>query len=214
MSDTVVLKAETREQAGTKIAIRLREQGKLPVIIYGHKQDPVSASVIAHDFVKTLHHGHRIIDLDIAGKKETILVKDLQYDYLGKSVIHADLMRVNLSERVKVGVAVELRGTAQGTHEGGLIEEILSQIEVECKVSEIPENLPVDIKELAIGGSIHASQIQLPDGFKLITDPDAVVVICQEPKVVVEETPEEVEGAEDAATEPEVITEKKQEESE
>ncbi len=214
MSDTVVLKAETREQAGSKIAVRLREQGKLPVIVYGHKQDSISASVNAHDFVEALHHGHRIIDVDIDGKKETILVKALQYDHLGKSVIHADLMRVNLSERVKVGVAIELRGTAKGTHEGGLVEEILSQIEVECKVSDIPEKLFVDIKELGVGDVIHACDIELLGNFKLITDPDAVVVICQEPKVVVEESAVEVEGAEEASAEPEVITEKKTEESE
>ncbi len=214
MSDTVVLKAEPREQAGTKIAVRLRQQGKLPAIVYGHGKDPVSISIPAHDFVEALHHGHRIFEIEINGQKGTMLVKDLQYDHLGKSVIHADLMRVNLSERVKVAVPVDLRGTAQGTHEGGLVEEILSHIEVECAVSEIPEMLPVDIKELMVGKSIHASEITLPDGFKLITDPGAVVVICQEPKIVVEETPEEAEVLEDAPTEPEVITEKKEEESE
>ena len=149
--------------------------------------------------------------MDIDGKKETLLVKDLQYDYLGKSAIHVDLMRVNLNERVTVEVAIKLRGTARGVQEGGIVEELLSHVEVECKVVDIPENLSVSISDLGIGDSIHAGQIKLPDGFELITDADALVVVCHEAKVAVEE--EAVEGAEGAAAEPEVITEKKQDDA-
>ena len=109
--------------------------------------------MVAHEFIEALHHGQRIFEMDVDGKKETLLVKDLQYDYLGKSVIHVDLMRVNLSERVKVQVAVSLRGTAKGTHEGGIVDEVLSHIEVECQVNEIPESLPVNIKDLGIDES-------------------------------------------------------------
>ena len=219
MSDTLTFKAQVRQQAGSKVSARLRQQGQLPAIIYGHKQDSVSISLPAHEFVEALHHGHRILEMDVEGKKETLLVKDLQYDHLGKTVIHADLMRVNLSERVKVEVAIDLRGTAQGTHEGGIIEDVLSHIEVECKVSDIPESLPLNIKDLGINDSIHAGQIELPEDFKLITDPNAVVVVCHEPKVVVvEEVVEGEEGVEVAEgeeipTEPEVITEKKQDEA-
>ena len=223
MSDTLTLKAQIRQQAGSKVAARLRQQGQLPAIVYGHKKEPVSVSLPGHEFVEALHHGHRIFEMDIEGKKETLLVKEIQYDYLGKSVIHTDLMRVNLSERVKVEVAVALRGTAKGTHEGGIVEEVLSHIEVECKVSEIPESLPLNIKELGIDESIHAEQIELPEGFKLITDPNAVIVVCHEAKAAVaaevvegeegEEGVEGIEGEEGAPTEPEVITEKKQDET-
>lgn len=217
MSDTVTLKAEIRPQAGSKAAAQLRQQGQLPAIVYGHKQEPVSITLGTHDFVEALHHGHRIFEVDIDGSKDTLLVKDLQYDHLGKSVIHADLMRVNLSERVKVEVAVELRGTAQGTHQGGIVEDVLSHIEIECKVSDIPEVIGVNIKGLGLGEALHASQIQLPPDTKLVTDPEAVVAVCHEPRVmVVEEVPEgeevEVEGEviEGEPTEPEVITEKKE----
>lgn len=216
MSDTVTLKAKIRQEAGSKAAARLRQQGQLPAIVYGHKKEPVSIMLGAHDFVEALHHGHRIFEVDINGSKDTLLVKDLQYDHLGKSVIHADLVRVNLSERVKVEVAIELRGTARGTHEGGIVEDVMSHIEIECKVSDIPEVLAVNIKELGMGQAIHAGQIELPPDTKLVTDPDAVVAVCHEPRVaVVEEVPEgeEVtEGAEEAPTEPEVITEKKEQE--
>lgn len=219
MSDTVALKAALRQHAGSKAAAQLRQQGKLPVIVYGHKKEPLSITLGTHDFVEALHHGHRIFEVDIDGSKDTMLVKDLQYDHLGKSVIHADLMRVNLSERVKVEVAIELRGTAQGTHQGGIVEDVLSHVEIECKVSDIPELLPVNIKELDLGEALHAHQIELPPDTKLVTDPEAVVAVCHEPRVaVVEEVPEgeevlvEGEVAEGEPTEPEVITEKKEEE--
>lgn len=217
MSETVGLKASVRDGVGSRNSARLREQGKLPAVIYGHKQEPVSVALDAHDFVENLHHGHRIFEVDIDGKKDTLLVKDLQYDYLGKSVIHADLVRVNLRERVKVEVMLELRGTAAGTHMGGIVEEVMNAIEVECEVRDIPEVLPVNIKDLGFNEVLHAGQIELPAGFTLVTDPEAVVVSCHETKVTVIEEEVVVEGEEGAeegaeeAAEPEVITEKKEE---
>ncbi|MHC5158131.1 MAG: 50S ribosomal protein L25 [Planctomycetota bacterium] len=193
MSETVALKASVREQAGTRSSVRLREQGQIPAVVYGHQKEALSISLNAHEFIENLHHGHRLFDVDIDGKKDTMLVKDLQYDYLGRSVIHADLMRVNLSERVTVEVMI---------------------IEVECAVRDIPDNIQLNIKDLGLNEVMHAGQVELPEGFVLVTDPDAVVVSCHETKapVVVEEAEVEVEGAEEAA-EPEVITEKKETES-
>lgn len=211
MSDTVTLKSSIRERTGTKSAAKLREQGLMPAVIYGHRQEPISVSLNAHEFVENLHHGHRIFEVDIDGSKDTVLIKDLQYDHLGKDVIHVDLMRVNLSERVTVEVMLELRGTAEGTHFGGMIEEIMSSIQVECEVQSIPETLSANIKDLGLNESLHAGQIELPEGVTLITDPDAVVVSCHETKAAVAEEAEVVEGAE-AAAEPEVITERKEEE--
>lgn len=215
MSETVALKANVREQAGTRNSVRLREQGQLPAVVYGHQKETVSISLNAHDFIEHLHHGHRLFNVDIDGKKDTMLVKDIQYDYLGKSVIHADLMRVNLSERVTVQVMLELRGTAAGTHEGGIVEEMMNSIEVECAVRDIPESLQLNIKDLGLNEVMHAGQVELPEGFVLVTDPDAVVVSCHETKApaAAGEAEGAVEGAE-AAAEPEIITEKKEAESE
>ena len=90
------MKADIRNKTGTNATAALRKQGKLPAVIYGHKQEPVSIAVDTHDFVEGLHHGHRLFSIAMGGKNETVLVKDLQYDYLGKDVIHADLIRVDL----------------------------------------------------------------------------------------------------------------------
>ncbi len=215
MSDSVMLKAEVREQSGTKATAKLRALGKLPGIVYGHKQDPVSISLDAHAFVEALHHGHRIFEVDIAGKAENVLVKDLQYDYLGKSVIHTDLVRVDLNEMVDVQVSIEMVGSAKGLHEGGIIDEQLDHLIVKCKVSAIPETIPVNVKEMGLGDVLHAGQIELAEGLELVTDPDAVVLVCHEAKAAVSEAAAEAaaEGEEEGAAEPEVITEKKEEEA-
>jgi len=205
MSDRIVLKAEIREEAGTKGSRKLRKEGRMPVIIYGHKKEPVSAAVNEHDFVKVLHHGSRIFDVDVKGKTETLLVKELQYDHLGRSVIHADLVRVDMQEMVKVAVVLELKGTAAGTHEGGIIDEHLDRIEIECKVSDIPESILVSVKDVGVGDSIHAGDIELPAGAKLVTPADALIITCH---LVAAAKSEEEEVDEEAPASPEVITEK------
>lgn len=211
MSDTATLKAQVRQESGSKVAARLRQQGQLPAVVYGHKQDPVSLTLATREFLEALHHGHRLFNVDLGGRKETLLVKDVQYDHLGKDMIHADFMRVNLSERVTVQVGVELRGTAKGAQEGGIVDDVLNHIEIECKVSDIPEVLVVNIKDLGLGESIHASQIELPEGAALITDPDAVIAVCHEAKAAMAAEELEGEAGVEGSGEPEVITEKKQE---
>ena len=203
MEKMLVLKAEKRENTGTKHAAKIREQGRIPAIVYGHKQEPIAISLNAHDFIEGIHHGQRLMDVQLGRKKESVIVKDLQYDHLGKDIIHADLMRVDVSERVKVNVPVELKGTAQGTHEGGIVEEHLDHLEVECKVSDIPESIAVWVKDVSVGDTIHAQDIELPEGMKLITDDSALVVTCS--LVAAAKSTEELEAEEPSA--PEVIGE-------
>ena len=208
MAQRAVIKAEIRTTLGSKGASRLRRKGKLPAIVYGHKKEPVAISFDVHSFVEDLHHGHRLFDTDMGGKTETLLVKEIQYDHLGKSVIHADMVRVNLEETVKVTVPIEMRGTSKGSHEGGIIDEHLDHLEIECKVTEIPEVIPVSVKELGVGDSIHADDVELPSGAKLITSPEVLLLTCH--LVAAAKTTEEVE--EEMPVGPEVITEKPAEE--
>ncbi|MCX5637852.1 MAG: 50S ribosomal protein L25, partial [Planctomycetota bacterium] len=104
MEKTLQLEAQVREGCGTREAARLRQQGRVPGIVYGHQKDPLAISLDAHDLFEGLHHGHRLVDLQIDGKTEKTLIKDLQYDHLGKSVIHVDLIRVSVTDTVKVAV--------------------------------------------------------------------------------------------------------------
>lgn len=212
MSDSVTLKAEVREQVGTKATVQLRQQGKLPAVVYGHKKDSVSISLDGRAFIKGLHQGHRIFEVDISGTPETLLVKDIQYDYLCKDVIHADLVRVDLNEMVEVQVSIEMVGTAKGMHEGGIIDEQLDHLIVRCKVSAIPETISVNVKDLGLDDVLRAGEIELGEGLELVTDPGAVVLVCHEAKAAVSEDAEEGEDGE-ATAQPEVITEKKDEQA-
>ncbi|MHC4430457.1 MAG: 50S ribosomal protein L25 [Planctomycetota bacterium] len=206
MEKTLLLKAEVRRNTGSKAVRKVRRQGRIPAIVYGHKQEPVAISLDEHDFVEGLHHGHRLIDVQMGRKKERMLVKELQYDYLGRNIIHVDLMRVDMSETIKVTVPIELKGIAAGTHEGGIIEEHVDRLEIECKVTDIPQVLVVWVKDVHVGDALHASDIELPEGVKLASPPETLLVTCH--LVAAAKTAEEAE--EEAPTAPEVIGEVKE----
>ena len=206
MAKTLVLKAEIREHTGRKVVQKMRREGKLPAVVYGHKEEPVAVTLDAHDFVEGLHHGHRLMDVQIGKNKQTILVKEVQYDHLGKSVIHADLMRVDVTESLKVSVPIALKGTAPGVHEGGIVEAHVDHLEVECKVTDIPESIPVIVKDMHVGDAIHAADIALPSGVKLLSSPEMLVVTCH--TVAVAKTMEQVE--EETPVTPEVIGKEKE----
>ena len=207
-SDAALLKAETRKEFGSKCAEKLREKGKLPVIIYGHKQEPVAITVDLHDFTEKMHHGQRLLSVEFEGKKNEVLVKDLQYDYLGKKIIHADMVRVDLTERVKITVPLEFKGVSAGSQNGGLLDEHLDHLEIECTVTQIPEAITVSVKELDIGDNMHAGDIKLEPGINLITEPKTLIIACHLPTVKEEAVVTEEEDQEQPS-EPEVITEKK-----
>jgi large subunit ribosomal protein L25 len=212
MEKTLAFKVQIREKTGSKHAGLVRNEARIPAIVYGHKEEPVAVSLDGHDFTEAVHHGHRLLDIQLKSKKQKVIIKDLQYDHLGKEIIHADLMRVSATERVKVEVPIELKGTAKGTHEGGIVEEHLDHLEVECKVTEIPERIVIRVNELGVGDSIHARDVELPDGVKLITEPEVLIAACH--VVAAVKTAEEAE--EEVPTAPVVIgeAEKEQEEAE
>jgi large subunit ribosomal protein L25 len=207
MNKTLLLEAQIREQTGSHAAAKVRKQGRVPAIVYGHKQDPLPISLDAHDFAEGLHHGHRLMDIKVAGKTEKMMLKDLQYDYLGRDIVHADLIRVDVTETVHVTVPIELKGTAQGTHEGGIVEEHADRLEVECLVTNMPETIVVSVKEVGVGDVLHAGDIALPDGVTLVSPKETIVVTCH--LVAAAKTTEELE--EEAPMAPEVIGEKKEE---
>ncbi len=209
MEEALVLKAEIRKQTGSKHAAKVREQRRIPAIVYGHKKEPVAISLDVRNLVERLHHGHRLMDVQIGKKRQKMIVKDLQYDYLGKDIIHVDLMRVDVTETVKVTVPIELKGTARGTHDGGIIEEQTDRLEVECKVTDIPEAIVVSVKEIGVGDTLHAGDIELPDGVKLVSDPGMLLVSCS--LVAAAKSTEELEV--EAPIAPEVIGEAKEAES-
>ncbi len=207
MEKSLLLKAEIREQTGSAQAAQIRKEGRIPAVVYGHKKEPVAISLEAHTLVEGLHHGHRLMDVQIGKKKEKMIVKDLQYDHLGRDIIHVDLMRVDVSEKIEVSVPIELKGVAKGTHEGGVIEEHIDHLEVECRVTEIPKSIIVNVKDIDVGDTLHAGDIELPSGVKLVSAPTTLLITCS--LVAAAKSTEELEAEMPVA--PEVIGEVKEE---
>jgi len=212
MTERLLLKAKIRDNVGSKEADKCRKQGQTPAIVYGHKKEPRAITLNTHDFVEGLHHGHRIMDIKINGNKETVLIKDLQYDPLGKNVIHADMLVVNVTEKVQVAIPIEVKGAPKGTEEGGILQIHIDSLQIECTVTNIPETLTIPVKEVDVGDALHAKDIELPEGTKLVTDPETLVVSCN---IVTEaEVAEAEEEIEEEMAAPTVIGEKVKEEIE
>ena len=203
------LTANRRDALGTRKVRGLRKKNLIPGVIYGHGKENIPVALDAHDLEVALHHGERLFDLDVEGQTQTVLLKDVQYDAMQQVVLHVDLARVDLDERVEVTVPLLLRGTPAGVAEGGVIHQQTAEIELECAVRQIPEDIRLSINDMKIGDMLHMRDVKLPEGIVLLSDPDAIVCSLT---VVAEEVPA-AEG-EEAVAEPEVIGEKKREEEE
>ena len=211
MIETIVLKAEKRQATGTRSARKVRAAGMIPMVIYGHKQEALAVQTSYHDLALELQHRHRLLTVELDGEQEQLLVKDVQYDHLYEKIMHVDLTHVNLDERVEMTVMVELRGTPAGAAEGGVLDQALAEVTLECPVTDIPERVRASVLHLQVGDSLVAGDLELPEGSKLVTDAAAVVAAV---RVLAEEPEEEVVEDEAATSEPEVIGEKQEEEGE
>jgi large subunit ribosomal protein L25 len=193
--ETPTLIASKRERLGTRYAQRLRKAGQLPAVIYGHGSDPVSVSVDGKKTLAHLHHGQHVFNLEIEGEgTETCLVKDLQFGFLGDNVIHLDLTRVNLDERVKILVHLDLHGELKTANDpGAIVMHDYAEIEVECAVRDIPESIRVDLEEYE--SSINVGELKLPEGMVAITPADTniihVQIAAEEPEELADEAPSE-----------------------
>lgn len=201
------LKVTRRGELGTHRVQRLRASGMVPAIIYGHKEDPVPVSVDSLALADAIHQRARLLELDLEGKPQNVLIKQVQYDALGSTILHVDLTRVSLDERVEVTVPLLLRGKLAATEEGGVITQLVPNIHIECLVTAIPEDIRFSVAALKIGDSVKASQLTLPPGAKLLVDGETLVCTVS----LVLEVEVAAPAAEAGAAEPEVIGEKKEE---
>ncbi len=205
-----LLHVEQRKSHGKRNNVRLRRGGRLPAVLYGHGEDPVSLSLAADEFEASLRHGAKVVDLDGAANGKALL-QDVQWDTFFHQVLHVDLLRVRAGERVTVDVPIELRGEAPGAREGGVIEQMIHSVEIEVALDVIPDKLHVNINNLQIDGHLTIKDIEnLPQGATIDMDEDSMIVHCLMPAV--EE--EEVVAEEGVAAEPEIIGKGKEEEEE
>lgn len=205
MSDT--LTAARREKTGTRASIKLRAEGQVPAVLYGHKEEPLSLSLEAKEVRKSLAHHAKVVNLTGDASGQAVL-QAVQWDTFHRHLLHIDLLRVDAGERVHVTVPLEMKGDAAGANEGGVVTMVVDHIELEAAPASIPEVLHVDVTELHLGGNLHAGEISdLPEGAKLLTDPDTVVVHCVPPAGA-----PKLDDVAAGDGEPEVIGEKKDEE--
>jgi len=205
----IQLAVEPRQTRGKRNNRRLRRAGKIPAILYGHGLECVPLSVEADPLASAIRHGSRLVSLSGA-VDESAFIRDLQWDTWGTHVVHVDFTRISEHEIVEVRVPVELRGESPGVREGGVVSQLIHEVEIACPASAIPEKLAVNINHLKLDDSVSLGDLELPQGAKLLaSELEMVVVEC----VVPLEQPEE-EAAEAAPGEPEVIGEKEKEEEE
>ena len=206
MAQTAQITAKPRNELGSRANKRLRDSGMLPGVIYGHKEAVVPVTLPKKEVVGHLSHGTHLFEVGLDGKKETVLVKEVQYDHLGLEVMHVDFARVSLDEEVDVTVPLELKGEPKGEKDGGVLQQIVNELELRCKVTDIPDVIRYDVSEMALHDVVHISDLKLPANVKALQDADLVVA-------KVEEVEEEAAApaAEAAEGEPEVIGKKAEE---
>jgi large subunit ribosomal protein L25 len=213
--EELFLEAEPREELGRGRVKDLREKGFIPAVVYAQGKESLPIRV-SQKALLGLVHQHRIesavINLKIKDDKKnkplSCLIKEIQYDPVHGNIIHVDFNEISLTKAIRVNVAVVAKGEPIGVkQEGGSLEHILWEIEVECLPTDIPKGIVVDVSQLKIGDSVHIRDITFPSGVKVLDDPTAIILSVTAP--MKEEVPvEAVEGEE--KQEPEVIKEKKE----
>lgn len=176
-----VLAIEVRDKVGKGVSRRLRVDGRVPAVVYGKGIEPMPVSVDRKELSGVIAGEgglNHLITLQGGGALDgsTVIVAELVRNALKGEAVHVDLHKINLEEKVKVKVAISLKGSAKGVKEGGMLDLVMHAIEIECLPAQIPEHIEVDITELGIGGSLHVADVQFPDGFKVLEDRKAVIV--------------------------------------
>lgn len=209
----IVLKAKARDKLGKEHAKKLRRKGVIPAVVYGAETSPLPLEVEAKSFHGLLRLGlgeNVIITLNIDDQKngdKKVLIREVQRDPVWGNILHIDFQQISLTKKLAINVPVQLVGTPiGGQQDGGILQHVLRELEVECLPTDIPKKIEVDVTDLKIGGSIHVGDIKL-EKVEILSDPQGSIVSVVPPTVFKE--PEVAPAA--AVEEPEVITEKKEE---
>jgi large subunit ribosomal protein L25 len=208
MAEVFVLDGEARTKLGSNTSKQVRKKGLIPAVMYGHGEVTMSMAISSEALQKAIKHGVRIFDVKVGDATQKTLLKSVQWHPMGHDILHADFYRVSADETITLEVRVELRGTAPGVTAGGALNQQIHSLTVECLVIAIPESIRVYIGELQLDQAIHVSDLKLPEGVKVMNDPEAVIV------QVTAKVEEEEAAATGEAAEPEVIGRTKEEEEE
>ena len=211
--EEVTLEAQMRPEHGKSGAKLLRRSGFIPAVLYAAGKDSQSVKLSRHDFLRFVHQYRlesTVISLKIRGQRShSVLVKDVQYDPVKEDVIHIDFQEISLTSKIKVNVRIVSKGEPIGVkQEGGTLNHLIWELEVECLPSQIPEEIAVDVSQMKIGDVVHVRDLSLPPEVKIMNNPDSLVLSLEHPIKEEEIVAPAAEGEEPA--EPEVIKEKKE----
>ena len=215
MAKQVKLKAEPRNEIGRAAARRLKTRGIIPAVVYGGKEKSQPLQVSARDINRMLSHAsgeNILVELEIAGQKapRTALLQEVQHSPLGDEILHVDFHAISMDEKIEASVPLEPLGIATGVKNfGGLMDQNIRSLTVECFPKDLPDKITVDVSALNIGDSIHVRDIKLPSGVVAKVNADLTAFSVMAPTAEEEPVTPEAEAA--AAAGPEVITAKKEE---
>ncbi len=215
----IELQVERRQESGKNVARRARAGGKVPAVVYGAKKETVPIYIEARQLTTAFRQGagdNAIYLLKMAGTEQSrhAMIKEINRDPVSREVLHVDFLRVLMDVKVRVSVAVELTGTPKGVkQDGGILDFVSREVEIECLPSDIPSTLPVDVSEVGMGESYRVGQIPAREGIRILDDADKVIAHVAHPAKEEEVVAVAAEAAPGTA-EPEVIKKGKAETAE
>lgn len=188
------LSASARTELKTGAARRLRRAGKIPAVIYGHRE-PVPVTIDGLEFIREFKiiTESQIIKLTVGDETYDVLIKDYQEDILTGDVEHIDFFEIEAGKTLRTHIGIHLNGSAIGSREGGILEQQLYEVEIECLPQDIPDAFQIDVSELAVGDSMHVSDLEAPEGVTILTSEDNVIALVAMPRLEVEPEAEEEE---------------------
>jgi large subunit ribosomal protein L25 len=218
---TVNLDAEPRDTAGKGTARKLRSQGQIPAVIYGHGRDPQPLTLNARDLDRLLEHivaESTVIEVKVGDETSKTLIREIQRHPFKRQILHVDFQALVAGEMVVVNIPIVIIGVPEGVRlGGGVLDQTLRELEIKVDPANIPHHVELDVTNLMVGDSLHVSDIPLPAGLEVLDDMEASVCVVAAPRAVIEEVAatEAVEGEPGAVVaEPEVIGKGKEEEEE
>jgi len=198
MANEHKIEINKRQETSKKELKKMRKDGNIPGIYYsGGSNESIPIIIAKHDFNLALKSGARIFNIAVGDKKQNVLFKSVQYHPVTDEIIHIDLYGVRMDQAINIKVLIELIGDAIGVKdEGGILNQPLNELEIQCLPGDIPDLIELDISELAMGNSLNASDIKLDDKFSLVTPEDSVIVSVTQPMKEVDPTIETDEDEE------------------
>jgi large subunit ribosomal protein L25 len=211
---TATLNATPRSDVGKGAARKLRSSLRIPGVVYGHHREATPLAIDARELEKLLGSiapGTTVVELNLGGRMSKTLIREIQRHPFKRQVLHIDFQELVAGEKITVNVPILLVGTAAGVQDGGTVEEVMREVSIEVDPANIPNHFEIDISALGINDSVHVSDIKVPEGVEILEDLEATVAVVAPPRVE-EEPAAPVEGAVEAAAEPELIRKTKDEE--